>query len=174
MSTSRSSLQVEHPEALSRAKVFLVHLNLGTLTSMKYSENCFCKTLKSLMIKYFLASVSFQGRYFQQEETCQKWQCLTYLLHFYLFQECLTSIILIRNINLKALYCFIQSTQGFQNIYQNSPGSESNLHCKINFDSHICYYLWLCSPLLDLGHFFSFLILNTEGRPTWKGDQPVT
>jgi hypothetical protein len=34
-------------------------------------------------------------------------------------------------------------------------------------------YLWLCSPLLDLGCFFSFLILYTVGRTPWTGDQPV-
>jgi hypothetical protein len=30
------------------------------------------------------------------------------------------------------------------------------------------------SPLLDLGHFFSFLIFYTVGRTPWTGDQPVT
>jgi hypothetical protein len=37
------------------------------------------------------------------------------------------------------------------------------------------YYLslWLYSPL-DLGRFFSFLILYTVGRTPWTGDQPVT
>jgi hypothetical protein len=34
-------------------------------------------------------------------------------------------------------------------------------------------YLWLCSPLLDLGRFFSFLTLYTVGRTPWTGDQPV-
>jgi hypothetical protein len=34
-------------------------------------------------------------------------------------------------------------------------------------------YLWLYSPLLDLGRFFSFLILYTVGRTPWTGDQPV-
>jgi hypothetical protein len=33
--------------------------------------------------------------------------------------------------------------------------------------------LWLYSPLLDLGRFFSFLILHTVGRTPWTGDQPV-
>jgi hypothetical protein len=28
--------------------------------------------------------------------------------------------------------------------------------------------------LLDLGHFFSFLILYTVRRTLWRGDQPVT
>jgi hypothetical protein len=32
--------------------------------------------------------------------------------------------------------------------------------------------LWLCSPL-DLGLFFSFLILYTISRTPWTGDQPV-
>jgi hypothetical protein len=34
-------------------------------------------------------------------------------------------------------------------------------------------YLWLYSPLLDPGCFFSFLILYTVGRTPWKGDQPI-
>jgi hypothetical protein len=34
-------------------------------------------------------------------------------------------------------------------------------------------YLWLYSPLLDLGRFFSFLILYTVGRTPSTGDQPV-
>jgi hypothetical protein len=33
--------------------------------------------------------------------------------------------------------------------------------------------VWLCSPLLDLGQFFSFLILFTVGRTPCTGDQPV-
>jgi hypothetical protein len=35
-------------------------------------------------------------------------------------------------------------------------------------------YLWLYSPLFDLGHFLSFLIFYKVGRTPWKGDQPVT
>jgi hypothetical protein len=34
-------------------------------------------------------------------------------------------------------------------------------------------YLWLYSPLLGLGRFFSFLIFYTVGRSPWTGDQPV-
>jgi hypothetical protein len=34
-------------------------------------------------------------------------------------------------------------------------------------------YLWLYSSLLDLGRFFSFLILYTVGRTPWTGDHPV-
>jgi hypothetical protein len=33
--------------------------------------------------------------------------------------------------------------------------------------------LWLYKLLLDLGHFFSFLIFYTVGRTPWMGDQPV-
>jgi hypothetical protein len=33
--------------------------------------------------------------------------------------------------------------------------------------------LWLYSPLLDLGRFFSFLILYTVGRTHWTGVQPI-
>jgi hypothetical protein len=32
--------------------------------------------------------------------------------------------------------------------------------------------VWLYSPLLDLGRFFSFLILFTAFRTPWTGDQP--
>jgi hypothetical protein len=35
-------------------------------------------------------------------------------------------------------------------------------------------YLRLYSPLLGLGHFFSFLIFYTVVRTPWTGDQPVT
>jgi hypothetical protein len=34
-------------------------------------------------------------------------------------------------------------------------------------------YLWLYRPLLELGRFFSLLILYTVGRTPWTGDQPV-
>jgi hypothetical protein len=34
-------------------------------------------------------------------------------------------------------------------------------------------YLWLYSPLLELGRFLSFLILYTVGRTPCTGDQPV-
>jgi hypothetical protein len=34
-------------------------------------------------------------------------------------------------------------------------------------------YLWLYSPLLGLGRFFSFLIFYTVGRTSWTEDQPV-
>jgi hypothetical protein len=33
--------------------------------------------------------------------------------------------------------------------------------------------LWLYSPLLDLGCFFSFLIIYTVGSTPWMRDQPV-
>jgi hypothetical protein len=38
-----------------------------------------------------------------------------------------------------------------------------------------CVYIliWLYSPLLDLGRFFSFLIFYTICRTHWMGDQPV-
>jgi hypothetical protein len=38
---------------------------------------------------------------------------------------------------------------------------------------HLSIYLWLYSPLLDLGRFFSFIILYTVGRTPWTWDQPV-
>jgi hypothetical protein len=37
----------------------------------------------------------------------------------------------------------------------------------------ISVYLWVYSPLLGLGHFFSFLIFYTVGRTPWTGDQLV-
>jgi hypothetical protein len=40
-------------------------------------------------------------------------------------------------------------------------------------DQYTCISLWLYSLLLDLGRSFTFLILNTVGRTTWTGDQPV-
>jgi hypothetical protein len=33
--------------------------------------------------------------------------------------------------------------------------------------------LWLYSPLLDLGRFFSFLIFYAIDRTPWTGDQPI-
>jgi hypothetical protein len=38
---------------------------------------------------------------------------------------------------------------------------------------YLSIYLWLYSPLLNLGHFFNFVILYTVGRTPWTGDQPV-
>jgi hypothetical protein len=37
----------------------------------------------------------------------------------------------------------------------------------------LAIYLWLYSPLLDLGRFSSFLIFYIVGRAPWTGDQPV-
>jgi hypothetical protein len=34
-------------------------------------------------------------------------------------------------------------------------------------------YLWLYSPFLGLGLFFSFLVFYTDGRTFWTGKQPV-
>jgi hypothetical protein len=39
--------------------------------------------------------------------------------------------------------------------------------------SSLSKYLWLYSPLLVLGRFFSLLIFYTGGRTPWTGDQPV-
>jgi hypothetical protein len=38
---------------------------------------------------------------------------------------------------------------------------------------YLSIYLRLCSPLLDLGRFFSFLILYTVGRTPWTGKKPI-
>jgi hypothetical protein len=56
--------------------------------------------------------------------------------------------------------------------------------CYINslwlINSYIClcifYFilLWLYSPLLGLGRYFSFLIQYTVSRTPWTGDQPVS
>jgi hypothetical protein len=35
-----------------------------------------------------------------------------------------------------------------------------------------CHYLWLYSPLLGRGRFFSFLIFYTVGRTPWTGISP--
>jgi hypothetical protein len=38
---------------------------------------------------------------------------------------------------------------------------------------YLSMYVWLYSPLLCHGRFFSFLILYTVDRSSWTGDQPV-
>jgi hypothetical protein len=38
---------------------------------------------------------------------------------------------------------------------------------------YLSIYLWLCSPLLDRGRLFSFLIFCTVCRTPWTGVQPV-
>jgi hypothetical protein len=49
-----------------------------------------------------------------------------------------------------------------------------HMHILIHPSIHPSIYPWLYSPfLLDLGRFFSFLILYTVGRTPWTGDQPV-
>jgi hypothetical protein len=40
-------------------------------------------------------------------------------------------------------------------------------------DIYLPMYVWLYSPLLDLGRFFSFLIMYTVGTILLTGDQPV-
>jgi hypothetical protein len=49
------------------------------------------------------------------------------------------------------------------------------LKCSVNSVHHFTWYiyLWLDNPLLDLGRFFSFLILCIVGRTAWTGDQSV-
>jgi hypothetical protein len=42
--------------------------------------------------------------------------------------------------------------------------------CLISY--YLCIYLWLYNPL-DLGRFFSFLIVYTVGRTPWTRDRPV-
>jgi hypothetical protein len=49
--------------------------------------------------------------------------------------------------------------------------SMSATHIKYLF--YLSIYLWLYSPLLNPGRFFTFLILYTVGRIPWTGDQPV-
>jgi hypothetical protein len=50
--------------------------------------------------------------------------------------------------------------------------SYTNLH-SISVSLSLSIYLWPYSHLLDVGHFFSFLILYTVGRTPWTRDQPV-
>jgi hypothetical protein len=38
---------------------------------------------------------------------------------------------------------------------------------------YLSIYLWLYNPLLNLGRFFSFLILYSDGMTPWTVDQPV-
>jgi hypothetical protein len=47
------------------------------------------------------------------------------------------------------------------------------MHYGFFFSLSSHFYLWLYSPMLDLGCFLSFLILYTVGRTPWTGDQPV-
>jgi hypothetical protein len=44
---------------------------------------------------------------------------------------------------------------------------------KTTWLTNLSLYLWLDSPSLDLGRFFSFLILFTVGMTPWAGDQSV-
>jgi hypothetical protein len=44
--------------------------------------------------------------------------------------------------------------------------AEMNMHATLQLP-------FLCSPLLGLGRFFSFLTLYTGGRSPWTWDQPV-
>jgi hypothetical protein len=46
-------------------------------------------------------------------------------------------------------------------------------HCDQPITDYLSIYLWLYSPLLDLGRFFSFLTLYRVGRTPWTGEQPV-
>jgi hypothetical protein len=58
---------------------------------------------------------------------------------------------------------------------QNLLLEQSFLYHPSNFIACFPFFffsLWLCSPL-DLGRFFSFLILYTVGRTPWTADQPV-
>jgi hypothetical protein len=59
-----------------------------------------------------------------------------------------------------------------------SPESRPNVNpgfstTKLKLSIYLFIYLWLYSPSLDLGRFFSFLILYTVGRTPWTSDQPV-
>jgi hypothetical protein len=54
----------------------------------------------------------------------------------------------------------------------------SNKICEIRmfiYNRRVLHYLLLSlyGPLLDLGRFFQFLILYTNGRTPWTGDQPI-
>jgi hypothetical protein len=46
------------------------------------------------------------------------------------------------------------------------------VHICLDSVGYTSIHLWLLSPLLDLGRFFSFLILYTVGGTPWTGDQP--
>jgi hypothetical protein len=49
----------------------------------------------------------------------------------------------------------------------------STISCLVPRLQTLHIYLWPYSPLLDLGRFFSFLVIYTLGRTPWTGDQPV-
>jgi hypothetical protein len=57
----------------------------------------------------------------------------------------------------------------YRSIYLSPHSVRRSIHPSI----HRSVYLWLYSPLLRLGCFFSFLILYAVGRTPWTGDQPV-
>jgi hypothetical protein len=71
---------------------------------------------------------------------------------------------------IKFLLCWNQEVHLYLSIYLSSCLSVCLSSCLSIYPS---IYLWLYSPLLGLGRFFSFLIFYTVGRTPWTGDQPV-
>jgi hypothetical protein len=66
------------------------------------------------------------------------------------------------------------------NVHRGEEGEEEAVNTATNcietgtqLLKRLSIHLWLYSPLLNLGHFFSFLILYTAGRTPWRRDQPI-
>jgi hypothetical protein len=69
--------------------------------------------------------------------------------------------------NVADLFCFWKQIWGiFQLRYRLKQETGNSWIC-------LSIYLWLHSPLLGLGRFFTFLILYTVGRTRWTRNQPV-
>jgi hypothetical protein len=76
----------------------------------------------------------------------------------------------------KTLYAFLFSPIRiiFLYTYRTDTRPKNARHSSALFlFTYLYIYLRLYSSLLDLGRFFSFLILYTVGRTPWKEDQPV-
>jgi hypothetical protein len=56
-------------------------------------------------------------------------------------------------------------------VWRTKVNKIKNISIYLSIYLPVC--LWLCSPSLDLGRFFSFLTLYTVGKTPWTGDQPV-
>jgi hypothetical protein len=75
----------------------------------------------------------------------------------------------------KRLADYKLSHPGRESSSQRSPWRLQISHSKwlTHPPKYLLIYLWLQSHLLDLGRFFSFLILYTVRRTLWTGDQPA-
>jgi hypothetical protein len=56
-------------------------------------------------------------------------------------------------------------------VHTSTHAHETQPHVRLSI--YLSIYLWLYSPLLDLGPFFSFLFIYAVGRTPWMGNQLV-